>query len=255
MHWRVPFGRNKQFIGRHSQLEELFAKLDLEDSEDDCQRVAIAGLGGVGKTQIALEAAFRIQKASPNCSVFWISATSTASFEKGLLDIGQALQIPSINEDKADVKLLLKTFLSQESAGRWLLIIDNADDMEMLYRRANESDESSGSPALVDSLPFSRMGSILFTTRNLKAAVKQAGVNVIIVKEMSEGDSQKLLQTSLIDKSLIGGKRRNRQTTQQSHLPSARDQSSGCLYERKYNVCLQLLTALRSKRRRPYTPA
>ena len=78
MHWLVPFGRNKQFIGRHSQLEELFAKLDPEDFEDDCQRVAIAGLGGVGKTQIALEAAFQIREASPDRSVFWISATSTA---------------------------------------------------------------------------------------------------------------------------------------------------------------------------------
>jgi tetratricopeptide (TPR) repeat protein len=204
-HWLVPFGRNKQFIGRHSQLEELFAKLDLEDPEDDCQRVAIAGLGGVGKTQIALEAAFRVQKESPDRSVFWISATSAASFEKGLHDIGQALQIPGINEDKADVKSLVKTFLSQESAGRWLLIIDNADDIEILYGRANESNESSGSPALADYLPFSRKGSILFTTRNLRAAVKQAGANVIILKEMSEGDSQELLQTSLIDKSLIGG--------------------------------------------------
>ena len=132
MYWLVPFGRNKQFIGRHSQLEELFAKLNPEDSEDSCQRVAIAGLGGVGKTQIALEAAFRIQKSSADVSVFWISATSTATFEKGFLDIGQALQIPGINEDKADVKSLVKTFLSQESAGRWLLIIDNADDVVIL---------------------------------------------------------------------------------------------------------------------------
>jgi hypothetical protein len=92
----------------------------------------------VGKTQIALEAAFRIQKASPDRSVFWISATSTASFEKGFHDIGRALQVPGINKDKADVKSLVKTFLSQESAGRWLLIIDNADDMEMLYSRANK---------------------------------------------------------------------------------------------------------------------
>src|SRR6266496_2523157 len=182
------------------------AKLDPEDFEDDCQRVAIAGLGGVGKTQIALEAAFRIQKEFPDRSVFWISATSTASFEKGFHDIGQALQIPGINEDKADVKSLVKTSLSQEIAGRWLLIVDNSDDVEMLYGRANESNESSGSPALVDYLPFSRKGSILFTTRNLDAAVKQAGVNVIIVKEMSEGDSQELLQTSLIDKSLMGGR-------------------------------------------------
>jgi hypothetical protein len=183
----VPFGRNKQFIGRYSELEELLAKLIAEDFEDDCQRVAIAGLGGVGKTQIALEAAFRIQKESPNHSVFWISAMSTASFEEGFHKIGQALQIPGINEDKADIKLLVKTFLSQESAGRWLLIIDNADDIEMLYSRADESNESS--PTLVDYLPFSRKGSILFTTRNLEAAVKQAGVDVIIVKEMSEDES------------------------------------------------------------------
>jgi hypothetical protein len=137
--------------------------------------------------------------------VFWISATSTASFEKGFHDIGQALRVPGINEDKADVKSLVKRFLSQESAGRWLLIIDNADDMDVLYTRANESIESSSSPALADYLLFSRKGSILFTTRNLEAAVKQAEVDVIIVSEMSKGESQELLQTSLIDKSLMEG--------------------------------------------------
>ena len=47
---------------------------------------------------------------------------------------------------------------------------------------------------------------ILFTTRNLETVVKQAGVDVIIIKELSESDSQELLQTSLIDKSLMGGK-------------------------------------------------
>jgi len=160
----------------------------------------------VGKTQIALEAAFRMKKASPDRSVFWISAISTTSFEKSYRDIGQVLEIPGIIEDKADVKVLVKTFLSQESAGRWLLIIDNADDVEMLYDRADESNESSGSPALADYLPFSRKGSILFTTRNLEAAAKEAGVNVIILREMSESDSQKLLETSLINNSLTEGK-------------------------------------------------
>jgi hypothetical protein len=85
-----------------------------------------------------------------------------------------------------------------------LLIIDNADNLEILYSRANKSSKSSSSPALVDYLLFSRKGSILFTTRNYKAAVKQAQVNVITVKEMDQDDSQELLQTSLIDKSLIG---------------------------------------------------
>ena len=69
--------------------------------------------------------------------------------------------------------------------------------------RADESDESFGSSALADYLPFSRQGSILFTTRNHEAAVNQAGIDVVTIKEMSESDSLKLLETSLIDKSLI----------------------------------------------------
>jgi len=191
----------------------------------------------VGKTQIALEAAFRMKKASPDRSVFWISATSTTSFEKSYRDIGQVLEIPGIIEDKADVKVLVKTFLSQESAGRWLLIIDNADDVEMLYGRADESNESSGSPALADYLPFSRKGSILFTTRNLEAAVKEAGVDVIILREMSESDSQKLLETSLLDKSLTEGKDVTANLLDNlTHLPLAIKQAAAYMNKNKMSV-------------------
>ncbi len=193
--WLVPFGRNEQFVGRDSELKQVIARLD-PGNEDTCQRVAIAGLGGMGKTQIALEVAFQIQKRYPDCSVFWVPAMDTTSFEHAYREIGQKLQIAGINEGKADVKSLVKMFLSQESAGRWLLIIDNADDVEMLYKRPNDA---GGSLALADSLPFSRKGSILFTTRNRKAAVKQAAVDVIPLKEMSEDDSFKLLEISLID--------------------------------------------------------
>jgi len=105
--------------------------------------------------------------------------------------------------DKADVKSLVKAYLSQEIAGRWLLIVDNADDFEMLYKRANESDESFGSLALADYLPFSRKGSILFTTRNHEVAVNQAGIDVVTVEEMTERDSLGLLEANLIDKSLV----------------------------------------------------
>ena len=162
---------------------------------------------------------------------------SSASFEKDFRKIGQALQIPSINEDKADVKSLVKTFLSQESAGRWLLIIDNADDLEMLYNRANESNESSSSPALVNYLPFSRKGSIVFTTRNLEVAVQQAGVDVITVKEMSESDSWKLLETSLIDKTLMGGKEvTDKLLDNLAHLPLAIKQAAAYMNKNSISV-------------------
>lgn len=236
-HWHVPFGRNKQFVGRESQLKEIIAKLNPGNNKDDCQRVAIAGLGGIGKTQVALEAAFRIQKEFTDCSVFWVPAIDTASFERAYREIGQKLEIPGINKNKSDVKSLVKESLSQESAGRWLLIIDNADDLELLYNRANESDGSCGSPALADYLPFSRKGSILFTTRNRKAAVKQAGVDVTTLEEMSEIDSQKLLETSLIDKSLMEEK----DTTTKllnllTHLPLAINQAAAFLNENEMSI-------------------
>lgn len=80
---------------------------------------------------------------------------STASFEKGFHDISQVLQVPRINKDKADVKLLIKIFLSQESASRWLLIINNANNVEIFYSIANKSNKSSSSPALTNYLLFS----------------------------------------------------------------------------------------------------
>jgi tetratricopeptide (TPR) repeat protein len=236
-HWHVPFGRNKQFVGRESELQEIIEKLNPESNEDDCQRVAIAGLGGIGKTQIALEAAFRIQKEFNDCSVFWVPAIDTTSFERAYQKMGQKLQIPGINEDKADVKSLVKEFLSQESAGRWLLIVDNADDVEMLYNRAKESNESCGSPALVDYLPFSRKGSILFTTRNRKVAVKQAGIDIVPLKEMSEIDSQKLLEMSLINKSLIEEKDTTTKLLKLlAHLPLAIKQAAAFLNENEISI-------------------
>jgi hypothetical protein len=55
---------------------------------DSCQRTAIEGLGGVGKTQMALEAAFRICDQYLNCSVFWVPAVDITSFENAYREIG-----------------------------------------------------------------------------------------------------------------------------------------------------------------------
>jgi hypothetical protein len=57
----------------------------------------------------------------------------------------------------AEVKEQVKRYLSSEQAGKWLLIFDNADDMDMWL-----SDDRAG-PALDDFLPQSEQGRILFT--------------------------------------------------------------------------------------------
>ncbi|KAL2199556.1 hypothetical protein P885DRAFT_29928, partial [Corynascus similis CBS 632.67] len=187
----VPFGRNKDFVGRESTLARLLERIPPSADKDDCQRTAIEGLGGVGKTQIALEAAFRVQDEHPDCHVFWVPAIDAATFENSYREIGRQLQIARIDDDKADVKLLVKTALSQ-SADNWLLIVDNADDVELLF-------SATGAIPLYDCLPFSYRGSILFTTRNHEAIVKldipQRGI--VNLAEMSRPEAVDLLQRNV----------------------------------------------------------
>jgi tetratricopeptide (TPR) repeat protein len=178
----------------------LITILYTEDTEEDCQRAALVGLGGVGKTQIALEFAFQIQKLSPGCSVFWVRASDTTSFESAYRQIGQQLKIPEIDDEKADVKKLVKARLSSESSGKWIMILDNADDFELLYNRIDESTESH---ALYEYLPFSHLGAILFTTRDREAATRYAGPNTIVIEEMDDVESRELLKTGLQNKRLV----------------------------------------------------
>jgi tetratricopeptide (TPR) repeat protein len=189
----VPFGRGDGFVGRESIMCQILERIPPSRNEDDCQRTAIEGLGGVGKTRIALEAAFRVREQYPDCSVFWVPAMDITIFENAYRAIGRLLGVAGIDEDKADVKVLVKAALSREDAGRWLLIVDNADDMELLY----------GSICLSSYLPFSKNGSILFTTRSRKVAVRLAENHLTSLPLMETHEAQKLLEASVADKRII----------------------------------------------------
>ncbi|KAI1839251.1 hypothetical protein JX266_014538, partial [Neoarthrinium moseri] len=122
-HFIVPFGRNADFVGRRDLVEQLVGQVHPSANDDACQKTVVEGLGGVGKTQLALEVAYHIRRESPACSVFWVSAVSAATLENGYRDIGSALELPGLDDDKADVKGLVKAALGK-CPGSWLLIID-----------------------------------------------------------------------------------------------------------------------------------
>ncbi len=105
-YFMVPFGRNEGFVGRESILQQLLERIPPTANKDDCQRTAIEGLSGVGKTQIALEAAFQIRD-EHRCSVFWVPAVDATSFENAYREIGRVLEVEGIDEEKADVKALV----------------------------------------------------------------------------------------------------------------------------------------------------
>ncbi|KAI6611439.1 hypothetical protein MCOR14_011854 [Pyricularia oryzae] len=155
VHFSVPFSRNEHFVGREEILGRLLQRLPPIAHPDACQRTVIHGLGGIGKTQVAIEAAYRVRDAYPECSVFWVPAVNMTMFDNGYRRVGRALEIQGIEDDDADVKTLVNAALSRNDAKPWLLIIDNVDDLQLL---------TDG--RLTSHLPFSGKGSILFTTRN-----------------------------------------------------------------------------------------
>ena len=200
--WSIPFDRNDRFVGREDVLNILTKKLA---PQDRCNYVAVFGLGGVGKTHVVLEFAYRRRETCPGCSIFWVSAINSITFVQGYLEMGEKLQIPDIaKKASSPTKLIkaVKTRLSDKSSGQWLLIIDHVEIWDVRHEEANES--VTGSLPLLDCLPRSPHGSIIFTSRNHRAAYDLAGKDAVEVTAMDLGQAQDLLKKWVSPESLLG---------------------------------------------------
>ncbi|KAL2802425.1 hypothetical protein BJX63DRAFT_437901 [Aspergillus granulosus] len=225
-HWVVSLPRNPRFIGRRDEIMKLEELLAVQDGP---RRVAITSLGGVGKTQVALEVAYRIRFQDTECSVFWIPCTSHAMVEQAFLNIAQTLGLLDVK--LADVKEQVKIYLSSERAERWLLVFDNADDTEMWLEANNTT------PALEDFLPQSEQGLILFTTRNQKLAMKLAPFNIVRIPDLDQETAFQILRKTLANEDLL--KDNITAATLLEHLaflPLAITQASAYIIENSINL-------------------
>jgi hypothetical protein len=221
----VPFERNVRFTGRESTLASLEEKLFISEQT---MKVAIIGLGGIGKTQVALELAYRTREKYRTCSVFWIPATDMDSCYQAYRDVAQQLRIPGWDEDQADVKKLVQAHLSREDARPWLLVFDNADDLS-LWISSSGLEPGGG---LKEYLPRNKQGCIVFTSRDKKTAFKLAGQNIIEVPEMDEDGALQLLQKSLFKPSLLAHQRDAKMLLEElTYLPLAIVQAAAYINE------------------------
>jgi hypothetical protein len=187
----LPVLRNLQFVGRSADLDTLKQKLLVEK---DCRKVALSGLGGIGKTQVALQFAYTVKEDYPEYSVFWVQALSMETFEQGCMEIGRVLGIHQDQKSKPDVKMLFQQWLCNENAGKWLLVVDNVDDLDLLCG-LHQTD------GLLAFLPESDDGLTIFTTRHGGVAQHLAGSDVVEIGKMTGQETVNLLEKSLIRKS------------------------------------------------------
>ncbi|RPA75233.1 hypothetical protein BJ508DRAFT_418228 [Ascobolus immersus RN42] len=189
----TPFKeRNYNFVGRSKLLDLVETKL-FADFGKQCSKTALVGLGGVGKTQIANEIFYRTLQRHPACSVFWVVGTSSEAFTQSYREIARLLEIPGIDNLDAgnDICLIVKRRLEEDTNGRWLMILDNADDSELW--------SVPGTVSLKQFLPFNKHGALLATTRDRQAARSLAprDSDVIDVDQMEEIDAHCLLMRRL----------------------------------------------------------
>jgi tetratricopeptide (TPR) repeat protein len=184
----IPFPKNRSFVGRRDELETLKQKLRINQ---DCQKISIVGLGGTGKTQVALQFAYTVKETWQEYSVFWLPALSLEGFEQACASIAKVLQIPEAADEQEDPKEQVRKWLSAEGAERWLLILDNADDPQVLFGTGDTK-------GIIDYLPENEVGMTVYTTRTLEVAVSLTGNDVLELGAMSQQDAASFLKKSLI---------------------------------------------------------
>jgi hypothetical protein len=119
--------RNRNFSGRGGLLEELHASLQAESAAAVVPIGALHGLGGVGKTELALEFAHRF--GSDYDIAWWTPAESPASATKALAMLAGRLEVEQ-RPKQSDMVAALFDGLRQRD--RWLLVYDNAERPEQL---------------------------------------------------------------------------------------------------------------------------
>ncbi|KAI7970683.1 hypothetical protein EIK77_003083 [Talaromyces pinophilus] len=183
----VPFERDEMFVGREDIVKCISDAVQGRSGQTS-QRAALVGLGG-----IAIEYTYRVRESAPNTWIFWVHASNTTRFEQGYREVAVATKIPGRDDPKCDILELVKKWLCDETNGNWLMILDNADDMDTFFNTMGDN------MPLVDCLPHVSHGSILITSRNQTAARNLVGHRgqVIQVEPMSTHDAITLLKTRI----------------------------------------------------------
>jgi tetratricopeptide (TPR) repeat protein len=142
--WNVPYARNPFFTGRKYTLGAVRSRLT--DSGRAALTQALSGMGGIGKTQTAIEYAYLYRE--DYLAVMWVSADTEITIRTSLVAIaaGLGLQAPDDPDHNRAVEAV-KAWCNANR--RWLLVFDNADDPRLLKAY----------------LPLRPGGHILLTTR------------------------------------------------------------------------------------------
>jgi len=144
--WNIPYQRNPFFTGHDDTLRSLRRAIQTESAAALTQPQGISGLGGIGKTQTAIEYAYRYR--ADYKAILWARADSEGTLTSEFAVIAHQLRLPE--SDERDQRVIIDAVLRWLRVNsHWLLIFDNVEDLA----------------AAEAFIPRSGQGHILLTTR------------------------------------------------------------------------------------------
>jgi len=126
--WMVPFRRNRLFTGREEILCQLHGALQ-KAGKPVAVTQAITGLGGIGKTQTVVEYVYRYFHEYQ--AILWMQADSLSRITSSFLAMAQTLGLFEQEVKEAD-QIISAVQQWYRSHSGWLLIVDNADELELV---------------------------------------------------------------------------------------------------------------------------
>ncbi len=145
----VPFPRNPDFVGRDGDLVRLHDCISGSGSVG-IRPAGLTGMGGIGKTQLAVEYVYRYRENFPD-GIFWINAAEPLT--QGLAHIGRRLR-SDVRSEPSDRQLQV-AFEELSRRRNALLVFDNLENPSQLAR-----------PIGSEGIPFNLAPRVLFTTRH-----------------------------------------------------------------------------------------
>jgi tetratricopeptide (TPR) repeat protein len=178
-YYKYPSLRVTRFVGREGLLQEIDDIFhDLTNSVNP-KIVVLLGMGGSGKTQIALKYCQRAEATGMFTGVFWIDASDPNTVTQSFITIAEGLSLTK--QDLADADASVQLVVSTIGAWTtpWLIIFDNYDQPAAFKDKI-----------ISEYFPRESCGAILFTSRH--AAATRLG-HKIIVTSMPEDEGLDLL--------------------------------------------------------------
>lgn len=184
---QAPYLDPALFVGRDAEIKKMQDALN-RDRTWKQQRLVLGGMGGIGKTQLAVT--YAKQHGEYYTSIFWLNATSEATIKasfRAIADLIYEVQDSAMLEGELSV-IHMRRWLSDSINANWLLIFDNYDNpdgvnIELYYPPASH-------------------GTIIVTTRRPE---RVAGEHIQLRPLLNVNDGIKILQTRSHRSNILDG--------------------------------------------------